>query len=364
MAVDATTRIGRLAALLPDGVDGALITSAVGRRYLTGMKSSAGVVLVTREAAYLLIDFRYYERACAEARDCEVVLLTELKRQLTELLSRHQVNRLAIESAAMTVFELAQYRDRLPGVTIVADNTLSDRLDTLRIRKDEGELASMRAAQHIAEEAFTHILEYIRPGRTEREVALELDYFMLKGGAEALSFDTIAVSGKNSSLPHGVPCDKPLEDGDFLTLDFGAVVEGYHSDMTRTVAIGHVSDDMRAVYDCVLTAQRTALSAVRAGITGKTLDAAARDVIKAAGYGEFFGHGLGHGVGLDIHESPSASPSGAVELKDGMVVTVEPGIYLPGRFGVRIEDMVVVREGGCENLTSAPKELLVIGAAR
>lgn len=353
-------RIRQLAARLPNGVDAVLITSNISRRYLTGMKSSAGVVLVTKNKACLIIDSRYYERACAEAHDCEVILLKDLKQQLEGLFESFSIQTLAIESACMTVYELAQYEKKLPHVTIIADNVLSELLDELRIVKDENELAKMQAAQEIAEAAFTHILEYAKVDRTEREIALELDYFMLKNGAEALSFDTIAVSGKNSSLPHGVPGDKPLCNGDFLTMDFGAVVEGYHSDMTRTVAIGEVTEEMQKVYTCVLAAQEAGLQACRAGITGEALDYAARSIIEAAGYGEFFGHGLGHGVGMDIHEKPTASRKNNDVLKSGMIVTIEPGIYLPHRFGVRIEDMVVIGDHGCVNMTKSPKHLIVL----
>ena len=230
----------------------------------------------------------------------------------------------------------------------------------LRRTKTESELKNICAAQRIAEQAFEHIRTFRKPGVTDREIGLELDYFMLRAGAQALSFETIAVSGRNSSMPHGVPTDKKVERGDFVTMDYGAVVNGYHSDMTRTVAVGEVSGKQAEVYDTVLKAQLTSLDLLAPGVACKDADAAARDVINAAGYGEFFGHGTGHGVGVEIHEFPVLNPRSAEILAPGDVVTVEPGIYLPGEFGVRIEDMAFITENGSENLTKCPKTLIIL----
>ena len=216
----------------------------------------------------------------------------------------------------------------------------------------------MIAAQRIAEKGFDHMLCFIKEGKTEKEIQFELDYYMLSNGAEALSFDTIALTGKNTSMPHGVPGDTAVQAGDFVLMDFGAVVNGYHSDMTRTVCVGKPTDEMREVYDIVLKAQLAGLDAVRSGITGSELDGVARKIISDAGYGECFGHSLGHGVGMEIHESPYATPSSSELLESDMIITVEPGIYLPDKFGVRIEDFVVVREDGCFNMTNAPKVLI------
>ena len=215
-------------------------------------------------------------------------------------------------------------------------------------------------AQRIAEAAFEHILTFIKEGVTEKEVALELDYYMLSHGADGLSFETIAVSGKNSSKPHGVPSDKKIEKGDFVTMDFGAVVEGYHSDMTRTVAVGFVTDEQKNVYETVLKAQEAAQAAASSGVCCADVDKAARDVIENAGYGEYFNHSTGHGVGVEIHEYPRLSTVCKAILSVGNVVTDEPGIYIPEKFGVRIEDMLLITENGCENLTRAPKELIIL----
>ena len=216
---------------------------------------------------------------------------------------------------------------------------------------DKAAVATQRMKQ--AYIATKEKAELIRVGRTEKEIQLELDYYMLKNGAEALSFDTIALSGSNTSLPHGVPSDKKVESGEFVLMDFGATYDGWHSDMTRTVCVGKPSDKMKFVYETVLTAQLSALDAVKAGMSGKALDKIARDIITEAGYGDNFGHSLGHGVGVEIHESPYASPSREDILPENSIVTVEPGIYLEGKFGVRIEDFVVVTENGCINMTKA-----------
>ena len=215
--------------------------------------------------------------------------------------------------------------------------------------------------QRIAEEAFLHMLDFIKPGLTEREIGLELDYFMLKNGAEALSFETIAVSGPNTSLPHGVPGDRRVEEGDFITMDFGAVYDGYHSDMTRTVALGYATDEMIRVYDTVYTAAQKAIDAVKAGVKAADVDLQARNHIEKAGYGKYFNHGTGHGVGIEIHEAPTVSfRAGDTLLEEGNIITIEPGIYMPGKFGVRIEDMLEVTADGYVNLTAAEKKLIII----
>jgi Xaa-Pro aminopeptidase len=230
----------------------------------------------------------------------------------------------------------------------------------LRAVKSETEIEKMIRAQRIAEEAFENTLGVIRPGMTEKEVAAELIYSMLKLGADGLSFDPIVVGGARSSMPHGVPTDAEIKTGTFLTMDFGCIKDGYCSDMTRTDAVGGYTDEMRAVYETVLRAQESGIEKAAAGVPGSAVHAAAADVIGSAGFGAYFGHGFGHGLGLEVHECNSASPSDSRELKAGNVISAEPGIYLPGRFGVRIEDVIVIRDGGCENITRTPKRLLVI----
>ena len=236
----------------------------------------------------------------------------------------------------------------------------ADLLAELRAVKDPEELEILISAQRIAEKALADILNEIRPGVTEKEIAARLQYLMLHYGAEDKSFDPIVVSGPNGSLPHGVPSEKVIQAGEFVTMDFGCVYRGYCSDMTRTVAVGSVTDEMRRVYDTVLAAQLAGIAAAKAGATGRAVDGAAREVIEQAGYGPCFGHSFGHGVGVEIHEGPNATPSNDKPLPAGAVISAEPGIYLPGRLGVRIEDVLYLTEDGCQNLTLAPKDLLIL----
>ena len=353
-------RIRELVKVLPEGVDAVLVTSPCNRYYFTGMRSTAGTLLITREASYFIIDFRYIEAARKTVSGCQVILQDELYIQLTELMKRHGVKTAAVETSYLSLGQYSRLCKELPSVEILSGEEVDRAILRLRSAKDADELASIKAAQAIAEEGFLHILNYIRPGLTERQVALELEHTMLMRGAEKLSFDTICVSGVNSSMPHGVPGEKAICAGDFVTLDFGVQVNGYCSDMTRTIAVGHVTDEMRKVYDTVLQAQLAALAAVKEGVRCMDVDSAARDLIYSAGYEGCFGHGTGHSVGLEIHENPRFAPKWEDACIPGMVMTVEPGIYLEGKFGCRIEDMVFVGEGYVENLTHSPKELIIL----
>lgn len=335
-----------------------LISSPENRRYLTDFPSSDGYLLITSADAVFFIDSRYIEAAQNKITECtEIVLLKSLSEQLKVYAEKLGIETVFTEEEKLSVSDFNRFCKILP-CECIADKA-DEAVNELRRAKNCEEKAKILEAQSIAEKAFDHVLGFIKKGVTEREVALTLDFFMLKNGAEAISFETIAVSGKNSSMPHGVPSDKKLEKGDFLTLDFGAVVDGYHSDMTRTVAIGEVSSKQAEVYETVLKAQLASLDSLCAGISCKDADAAARDIIVNAGYGEFFGHGTGHGVGIEIHEQPRLSPKSVQTLIAGDVVTVEPGIYLPGEFGVRIEDMAFITENGFENLTKSPKSLII-----
>ncbi len=341
--------------------DAALIFSEENRRYFTGFPSSDGMLLVYKDTALFFTDSRYTEAAAKCIGEEFVLDSSNLYEKLNEIFAENSIIKVAVENDKMTLAEFDTLKEKLPDCTFVTSSELSSAIEEIRIVKTEEEIDKIKAAQKIAEDAFNHILTFIKPGITEKEVSLELDFYMLSHGAEAVSFETIAVAGKNSSMPHGVPGEYKLQNGDFLTMDFGATVDGYHSDMTRTVAIGEVSEEMKKVYATVLEAQNSALAALKDGITGVEADRVARDIIENAGYGKNFGHGLGHGVGVEIHESPRLSPKAPHTLKEGHVVTVEPGIYLPGKFGVRIEDMAVITKDGCINLTLCPKELIVIG---
>ncbi len=354
------TRIEQLNALLAGKADCALVTDDLNRRYLTGMKSSAGYVLVFPEEAYLIIDSRYIERAREVVKDC-IVLEQEpqVLRQLGDLMHRHGAGTCALESMTLTLQRAALFT-RIEGVEMLTNSLLSQALYDLRTVKSAEELSKIEAAQQLAEDALDALLQKLHAGMTERDVALELDFHMRRHGAEDLSFETIALTGAHTSMPHGVPDDRVIRQGDFVLMDFGAVVDGYHSDMTRTVCVGEPTEEMREVYGIVRTAQDAARAAAKPGISGADLDEVARAVIRDAGYGDAFGHSLGHGVGLEIHEFPVASPQRKTLMAPGNVVTIEPGIYLPGKFGVRIEDFVVITEDGCRTLTGIPNRLVCV----
>ena len=276
-----------------------------------------------------------------------------------EVLEKHNIQRLGFEEQYATVGEYNTWKEKLKCKELVPATQL---LTDLRAVKDEEEIKTLIAAQRIAEKALQEVLEFIKPGRTEKEISAFLQYRMLCNGADRMSFEPIVVSGVNSSMPHGVPSGKPVEDGDFITMDFGCVYRGYCSDMTRTVALGHVTEEMERVYNTVLAAQTAGIAAARAGVTGKTVHEAAAKVIADAGYGDYFGHGFGHSLGVEIHESPNAAPSNDKPLPAGAVISAEPGIYIPGKFGVRIEDVIIVGEDGARDIMEAPKELLVLKA--
>lgn len=354
-------RLKKLSGMFPDEADCALITSDVNRRYFCGMKSSAGIILVLREKAYLLIDFRYIEKAVETVKNCEVILLENATKQLGELFEKHCVSKVLIESETMSVGELRSYEKRFGNIDFLSDDTLSGIITDIRSVKSEDEIEKIQKAQDIAERSLGKLIENdIREGVTERELALILNTYMLSDGAEDISFDTIVLFGENTSLPHGVPSDRKLKEGEFVLIDFGAVYEGYHSDMTRTLCFGEPSDEMREIYNIVLEAQKIGIENAKSGCKGCDLDKSARDYIDGKGYGAAFGHSLGHGVGMEIHESPNASTRSEAVLSDGMVVTIEPGIYLEKKFGVRIEDFVVINGSNCRNLTHFNKNLYVI----
>ncbi len=344
----------------PQNADAVLITSDINRRYFTGMKSSAGIVLAFPEKAYLLIDFRYIEKARNTVTACEVIEQTNTVQQIKELMEKHGAKSVAVESMEMSIHRLEMFKKSMPEYEFITTDELSEEISRLRTVKTEQEIEKIQQAQRIAEKAFDEILNFIREGVTEREISLMLDNTMYKNGAEAMSFETIALAGKNTSMPHGVPSDYRVQKGDFVLMDFGAVYDGYHSDMTRTVCVGQPTEEMEKVYNVVIEAQLEALAKVKSGITGKQLDSVARDYIEKHGYGEAFGHSLGHGVGMEVHELPNASQRSDKVFEPYNVITVEPGIYLPDKFGVRIEDFVVVTEKSCRNLTNCPKKMIIL----
>ena len=348
--------------LIERDLDAILLTDEKNQRYAAGFPFTDGYVLVSRKAAWLITDSRYIEAAENAAASVAKILLYDNRnpkiRLLKSVLAEAGISVLAAEDRKLCHADY-QALERLLGLTL---QPAGDLMSELRASKDEDELHSMIAAQRISEKALEDTLQIIRPGMTEKEVAAELVYRMLKYGSEGNSFDPIVVTGKNTSLPHGVPGDAVLQPGDFVTMDFGSLKDGYCSDMTRTVAVCSATDEMKNVYDTVLRAQLAGIAAARSGILGKEIDQASRKVINDAGFGEYFGHGFGHCLGLDIHEPPFANPRGDVLMPENSVSSAEPGIYLPGRFGVRIEDVMILRPQGSEVITLAPKkELILVG---
>lgn len=339
--------------------DALVLTSEINRRYATGFHSTAGACYISKRRAFFFTDFRYIEAARAQIRGFEIREVgggTSYTEAVNACIAADRAETVALEDGALTYAEFLSWEKGLHTEAVAMEGFM----DRLRLTKEQEEVERIVRAQRIAERALAEVLNDIRPGATEKQIAAMLTYLMLLYGAENMSFDPIVVSGANSSKPHGVPSEKPIEAGDFVTMDFGCVFEGYCSDMTRTVAVGHCTDEMRRVYETVLAAQTAGIAVARAGVTGAEVDGAARQIIEQAGYGDAFGHGFGHGVGLFIHEAPNASPRAKDLLPEGAVLTAEPGIYLPGKFGVRIEDMLYLTAGGCRNLTEAPKKLLIL----
>lgn len=340
-------------------LDAVIIENEKNQRYAAGFPFTDGSVIVAREGAWLITDSRYIEAAGMQAEGVEILMYEKqkpLRAFISEIISSSAIKRLGIEEKSLSYGRYLELKELLPCELVPAQYIFSD----LRASKSEEEIGYMKEAQAISEAALDEVLGIIKPGMTEKEIAAELVYRMLRHGSEGNSFDPIVVTGTKTSMPHGVPGNNIVKAGDFLTMDFGCIKHGYCSDMTRTVAVGHASDEMRKIYSIVLEAQLAGIAASAAGVPGCAIDAAARKVISDAGYGAYFGHGYGHSLGLDIHEAPNANPTGTAPMPVGAVVSAEPGIYLPGKFGVRIEDVAVMREGGCEVITKAPKQLIIL----
>lgn len=351
-----------LASMLPQEADGALVISGENRRYFTGFVSSAGYLLVTRKNAFLFVDFRYAEAAKAQVSGCEVISYKDFGKEFTALLRQEKIKALLYEGSAFTLNEAARIDKLLEqcGAESIHSSQADECISKLRISKTSEEVEKIIKAQRITEEALQDTLKLVKEGVMERDLALELEYRMRKLGADGISFDLIVIAGQKTSMPHGVPGENRIKPGDFITFDIGALYEGYHSDMTRTYAFGYVSDKQKRVYSVVRQAQQLGLDAVKAGVKCCDVDKAAREYIYHAGFEGCFGHSTGHGVGLEIHEQPFVSSKNEAVLQSGMVITVEPGVYLPGEFGVRIEDMVVVSSDGCINLATLSKELIIL----
>lgn len=330
-------------------------------RYLSGFMGTDAYVLLSRAARILLTDSRYTEQAEAECPEFEIVdyrsSFSGLEEALAYFCTKYQIRQLGFEEDIITFARYQKLQDQLKDVTLVPTAGI---VLMVRRKKDDLEIELLKKAAQIGDEAFAEVLPLIKPGVTEKDLERELEYLMKKKGALSASFPIIAASGPRSSLPHAIPTERKVSKGDFITLDFGALYEGYCSDMTRTVVVGQPDQKQRDIYRLVKEAQERGVEAVRAGVMGKEVDQAARHVITKAGYGKYFGHGLGHGIGLEIHEEPVLNPRSDHLLTAGSVVTVEPGIYLPDWGGVRIEDSVVVRPEGCEIITHTTKDLIIL----
>lgn len=337
-----------------------LIENPLNLKYFTGSDIDTGYLAVSKENAYFLTDFRYIEVAekYFKNTDVTVVLQEKASEQIKDIFEKENKTELLIETDHQSVSKLEFFKKI--SKNIVTDKTLDNIIYDLRIVKSDWELEQIAKAQEITDKAFAHALKFIKVGSIERDLALEIEFFMRKSGAESVSFNLITISGKNTSLPHGIPSEKQIQNGDFVTMDIGCKVNGYCSDMTRTVAIGFATDEMKKVYNTVLEAQKRALKTVKSGVVASEVDKAARDYIYENGYEGCFGHSTGHGVGLFIHEAPTVGPRSDKVLQPNMVITIEPGIYLKDKFGVRIEDMVAVTENGCLDFTKSPKELIIL----
>ncbi|ANU12947.1 Xaa-Pro dipeptidase [Planococcus halocryophilus] len=338
-------------------VEAVLVTSPYNLRYITEFTGTAGLALVTQQQAVFITDFRYTEQAGEQVKEFDVIQAEKnLMDEVVKTVKSMDIDTLAFEQDYMTYASAEQYREKLECEL----EPISNLIEKIRMVKTAEEVAVLKAAAKIADDAFEYICGFIRPGLTELEVSNELEFFMRKQGATSSSFDIIVASGLRSALPHGVATDKVIEKGDMITLDFGALYNGYISDITRTVAVGEPSEQMKEIYDIVLKAQELGVEKIGPGMSGIEADAIARDYIKSKGYGEAFGHSTGHGIGLEVHESPGLSSKSQTILEPGMAVTVEPGIYLQGIGGVRIEDDILITESGNERLTNSTKELRIL----
>lgn len=350
-------RISALRLLLDQSeLDGLYVTGEANVAYLTGKNGKDCALWITKQDAYILTDFRYMEMAL-ELRGLFTYQEIKVGLDACDFFLSMGKQRIGIEKNNLSLSEYLTLLDRMDADWIVPVEGL---VEGLREVKDALEIDATKRACAVADACFLHMCQFLKPGITERQAALEIEFFMKSNGAEDLSFDTICVSGANTSYPHGIPGNKVIETGDFVTMDYGCKVDGYCSDMTRTVAIGRVSEEMKSIYELVLLAQRTACEGIRAGMRCEDADRLARDVICDAGFGDYFGHGLGHGTGLQIHEAPRLRPGYPGKLKENQIISIEPGIYLPRKFGVRIEDLATVTPFGIINFVSSPKDLIIL----
>lgn len=340
-----------------ENLDSFLITSPYNLRYLTNFTGTTGLAVITLEKAFFITDFRYTEQAAAQGQGFEIIKnVGPIFEEVADLVQKEGLRELGFEETTVSFLEYSVLEEIIDAQLI----PISGMIEELREIKDEEEIAIIEKACSIADLAYDHILKMIQPGMTEIEVANQLDFYMRSLGASGVSFETIVASGLRSAMPHGVASKKIIEQGDLITIDFGCYYEGYVSDMTRTFAIGDPGEQLKEIYQIVLEAQLAVLEVAKPGVTGKQLDAVARDYITKHGYGEAFGHSTGHGIGLEIHEGPNVSVRAEKQFVPGNIITDEPGIYLPGIGGVRIEDDLLITSDGNRVLTHSPKELIIL----
>lgn len=340
-----------------EGIDGLLLTSSFNRRYMTEFTGSAGIAVISQKDAVFITDFRYTKQAEKQVKGYRIVQHSKtIQEEAAAQVELMGIQVLGFEKDHLSYGQFEAYGQHIKAVM----KPVSGLIEKIRLIKTPEELTILKAAAKIADDAYTHILNYIKPGMTELDVSNELEFFMRKAGATSSSFDIIVASGTRSALPHGVATDKVIEKGDMITLDYGALYNGYISDITRTLAVGEPPAELKEIYQIVLDAQMKALDKIKPGMTGIEADAICRDHIKSKGYGEAFGHSTGHGIGLEVHEGPGLSFRSPTVLEPNMTVTVEPGIYVPGLGGVRIEDDIIITETGNERLTYATKELIIL----
>jgi len=351
-------RLQKLRKLLPEyQIDALMVSHPKNCTYLSGFTGTSSTLVIDHRNAYLMTDFRYFEQAKEQCPHFQVVeIAEELHLTLAELLSRTGIDKLGVEADYLTYHRFSSLQKELAPYELVP---VTGAVQKLRIVKDPGEIAAIEESMHILDRAFTYIKGKLKPGITEREISLELEFFSRKEGAEEKAFTFIVASGPRSSLPHGTASRRVMQQGDLVTIDFGVIYKGYASDMTRTVVLGNYNNKQQQIYNIVLEAQLAGLAAIKTGVKASEVDRAARTVIEKHGYGPYFGHSTGHGVGLEVHENPRLSKKDNTILEAGMVVTVEPGIYLPRWGGIRIEDTVVVEENGCRILCNSPKDKLI-----
>lgn len=355
-------RINKLKSAIVNSDEAILLTNEVNIGYFCGFFNSEGYLLITVNRTILFVDFRYFEAAQKLSKCCEVICFNKLMDNLSSVLKSCNINNLYFEISNISLARYSFFKTNLEKHSICCINSdlIDKKISEIRIIKDKTEIEKIAEAQRITEKSYLEVLNFLKPGVTERKISLELEHLIKLNGGADVSFDLITITGKKTSLPHGVPSDDVVCEGDFFTFDIGSIYDGYHSDTTRTVAVKNASEEMQHVYNIVLRAQKAALNALKEGVKCSDIDKIARDIIKNEGFGEYFGHATGHGVGLEIHEAPTVSMNGDIILREGMVITDEPGIYLPNKFGVRIEDMVCVTKQGCENFVSLPKELIIV----